>query len=86
MEIAWEYAAIMYKTSVVVDARRKHVSRLLEAFGVFGIAVGAAFVAFPVATSDIGARDHRDLSRRPICIPESGSCWCTVWEQIVKGP
>ena len=40
----------------------KRVSRPLEAFGAFGIAVGA--VAFQAATSQIGERDHCDLSRR----------------------
>ena len=40
--------------------------RLLEAFGGFGGSLmGLAFVAFQVATSQIGARDHRDLSNAP---------------------
>jgi hypothetical protein len=45
---------------------------------------GLAFVAFQVATSQIGARDHRDLSRRlDLHYPKAGSgLWRMAWGEV----
>jgi hypothetical protein len=77
----WRYMTPHFRRLPKLGNMFLDLRRLCGAFGGGGSLLGLAFVAFQVATSQIGARDHRDLSRRlDLHYPKAGSCpWRMAW-------